>query len=112
MLTNANYKMNNLNHSFTHYLNNDCHDTQMEVDIEDKITYSTFNMNFVKIFENLENIDNNSSSNIQTYNFSPPKKKNSLELSDFIEQTFCENSNINIEEEFHNEETCKDNLLN
>jgi hypothetical protein len=69
-----------------------------------------------KFTENLvenTNLNNNNNNNLNNtcnnFNFSPSKKKNSLDISYSMEQTFYENSHIiNIEEEFQpNEETCK-----
>jgi hypothetical protein len=103
----------------------------MDVDMEERSNLSAFNLNFLKFSDNLgENTNvneineinemneindvkinvNNTNHLINTcnnFNFSPPKKKNSLDISYSMEQTFYENSHINIEEEFQpNEETC------
>jgi hypothetical protein len=111
--------MNNLNYSFPCYNIQDKSDSPMDVDLEERGNLSTFNLNFIKIFENLESVENNSNNfnnnftnnnnnnynQYNNFNFSPPKKKNSLDISYSIEQTFCENSNININIE--EEEPCK-----
>jgi hypothetical protein len=115
--------MENLNFSFPCFSYNDKYETNMEVDVDEKNNSTVFNINLLKIIENFgENtsslntntnncnntyhIQNNYNSN--NINFSPNKKKNTFDISYSIEQIFCENSNINIEEEeFQNhEDTC------
>jgi hypothetical protein len=67
---------------------------------QDKNNLSAFNLDFSKLLENTA--QNNNS------NYSPDKKKHSLDMSYYTEQNFYENSsNINIEEDFQHEETCK-----
>lgn len=92
----------NFNNSFPCYFTQEKYfkESTQDVEMEGKNNLSAFNLDFLKYFENIENVNNN-------LNFSPSKKKNSLDMSDSIEQTFCENSHMNIEEEFQNEETCK-----
>ncbi len=99
--------MEHLNNSFPFY-NQEKDIVPIETDFEERNNMTAFNLNFLKYYEYLENLNNGTKDNL---NFSPNKKKNSLDMSYSIEQTFCENSHINIEEEFHNEETCK-NILN
>lgn len=66
-------------------------------------------------FQDKDDVDLEEKSNIcnisafhLNFNYSPPKKKNTIDISYSMEQTFYENSHINIEEEFqpNNEETC------
>lgn len=91
--------MENLNNSFPCYNQNDRIFFNMESETyDDKINSSFFKISNLKFCEKPENKD--------ISNFSP-KKKNSIDISYSMEQTFYENSNINIEDEFHNEETCK-----
>jgi hypothetical protein len=55
---------------------------------------------------NIQNFNNHNHNTSKDIIFSPPKKKNTIDISYSMEGTFCENSNINIEEEFQqNEET-------
>ena len=114
--------MEKLNYSFPGYFFNDKYETQMEVDIEEKNNSSVLNVNSLKIIENFgdninvlnanSNMCNNTyhisnNYNTKNLNFSPKTSKNPFEISYSIEQIFCENSHINIEEEFQqNEETC------
>lgn len=114
--------MENLNFSFPGFLFHEKYETNMEVDIDEKNNSSALNINLLKIIENFgENVNVlstnnnpcNNTFNMQTdynsnnINFSPNKKKMSLDISYSIEQIFYENSNINIEEEFQpHEETC------
>lgn len=95
--------MEHLHNSFPNYIH-EKFDHGSEIGYEEKFNTSAFNLNFIKYYEQLENINVNSVK--ENSNFSPTKKKNSLDISYSIEQTFCENSNINIEEELNNEETC------
>jgi len=94
----------------------------MEVDSDEKNNSTVFNINLLKIIENFgentnllntntNNFNNtynaNNNYNSNNINFSPNKKKNTFDISYSIEQIFCENSNINIEEDFqNNEDTC------
>jgi hypothetical protein len=117
--------MDNLNNSFPCYFNAEKFYNQMDVELDEKGIFTT---NFLKFYENgMQNKsnqipfrDNNFHSTNQinstftyshqnnNYNFSPPVKKSSLDISYSIEQTFCrENSHMNIDEELQNEETCK-----
>jgi hypothetical protein len=116
--------MEPLNNSFPCFYFGEKYDT-MDVDLEEKNNLSAFNLNFLKIYENLEGVHvngnihkdnftsigenfNNLNNTCKDFNFSPPKKKNSIDISYSMEQTFYENSHMNIEEEFQqNEETCK-----
>lgn len=114
--------MENLNFSFPCYSYNDRFETNMEVDSDEKNNSTVFNINLLKIIENFgentnllntntNNFNNtynaNNNYNSNNINFSPNKKKNTFDISYSIEQIFCENSNINIEEDFqNNEDTC------
>lgn len=123
--------MEPLNNSFHCYFSRD---ENMEIDIEDRMErsyLSAFNVNFLKVFENVEpsevpsvnevlevrdtqiqiiamaNEANEVNENSQgpyvhalNMNFSPPKKKNSIDISYSMEQTFYEN-----EEEFQHSHT-------
>ena len=89
--------MENLNNSCPCYNQNEKFDLNMEEEYDDKINSSFFKISSLKFCDIIENKDNINSS---------CKKKNSLDISYSIEQTFYENSNMNIEDEFHNEETC------
>jgi len=90
--------MENLNNSFPCYNPYDRIFFNVESETyDDKANSSFFKISNLKFCDKPENKDNN-------YNLSP-KKKNSIDISYSIEQTFYENSNINIEDEFHNEET-------
>jgi len=92
--------MENLNNSFPCY--HQCDRIFINIESEtydDKINSSFFKISNLNFCDKPENKENS--------NFSP-KKKNSLDISSSMEQAFYENSNINIniEDEFHNEETC------
>jgi hypothetical protein len=97
-----------LNNSFPCYYSRD---ENMEVDIDEKIersTLSAFNLNFLKIYESIEpseateqQITRNENSQFNQMNFSPPKKKNSIDISYSMEQTFYE-------EEFQNNNTANE----
>jgi hypothetical protein len=80
--------MENLNNSFPIYFERD-----EDVIMEERNNMSAFNLDFIKYYESIENKDLS------------PQKKNCIDISSIIEQTFCDNLQIN-EEEFHNEETC------
>jgi hypothetical protein len=102
-----------LNNSFPCYYFTEKYENT-EIECDDRNNISAFNMNFLKIFENLNNGQgvnsnnfnicgglNNLNNTCKEFNFSPQKKKNSIDISYSMEQTFYENSNIiNIEEEF------------
>jgi hypothetical protein len=114
--------MENLNYSFPGFSYQDKYENNMEVELEERGNLSAFNLNFLKFSENMaDNINGNNNNlynncNNNTFNnnfqFSPPKKKNTIDISYSIEQTFCENSHINIEEEFQqNEDTCIYNII-
>jgi len=95
--------MENLNNSFPDYYQNERIFFNAESEnYDDKINSSFFKISNLKFYDKQENKDNSNLS---------PKKKNSLDISYSIEQTFYENSNINIEDEFQNEETCKNILF-
>jgi hypothetical protein len=89
--------MDNLNNSFLGYFEQDKYFRDYDVIMEERNNLSAFNLDFIKPYENLDNINKDLS----------PQKKHSIELSSFIEQTFCDNLHINIEEEYNNEDTCK-----
>lgn len=91
--------METFNNSFP-YLMYDREYIDNDIDLE-KSNLSAFNFNFCKFFENEPNTN-------QNMLFSPSQKKSSLDISDSVEQLFCENSNIlNIDEEINGEDTCK-----
>jgi len=93
--------MENLNNSFPNYNQNERIFFNVESETyDDKINSSFFKINNLNFCNKQDNKDNL---------FLSPKKRNSIDISYSIEQTFYENSNINIniDDEFHNEETCK-----
>jgi hypothetical protein len=111
--------MENLNNSFPCYFGHEQLLDNFELMQQERISnnnhnvnnISAFNLDFSKFYDSKINYTQNCP------NFSPSKKKNSLELSYLTEQNSYEtSSNINIEnieEEFGsdaNEETCKINL--
>jgi hypothetical protein len=103
-----------LNNSFPNYAID-----QMQMQIDERLLFNTANantydekinssfreINKLKLFDDEINRD-------QNFNLSPAlnKKKCSLDISYSIGQTFYENSNMNIDDEFQNEETCKKNI--
>ena len=87
--------MENLNNSFPIYFDNEKYYREEDVIMEERNNISAFNLDFVKYYEMIENKD-----------LASPQKKNCIDISSIIEQTFCDNLQIN-EEEFNNEETCK-----
>ncbi len=98
--------MEQLNNSFPCYYFQDKYEN-LDIEIEEKSNLSAFNLNFLKFYENL---GENRVNQCNNFNFSPEKKKNTIDISYSMEQTFYENSHINIEEEFQqNEDTCEYN---
>ena len=95
-----------LNNSFPNYPINQMNERMFfNIDsntyCDQKINSSFHKINNLKLFDKEINKVN--------FNLSPSlnKKRSSLDISYSIEQTFYENSNMNIDDEFQNEETCK-----
>lgn len=90
--------MENLNNSFPNYNHHEgIYFNIGSETYDEKINSSFFKISNLKFCDKQENKENFNSS---------IRKKNSLDISYSIEQTFYENSNINIDDEFQNEETC------
>jgi hypothetical protein len=88
--------MENLNNSFPTYFDTEKYYRDDDVIMEERNNISVFNLDFIKYYESIENLQKD---------LSPQKKHCNIDISSIIEQTFCDNLRI-IEEEFHDEETC------
>ena len=88
--------MDHLNNTFPAYYEQDKYFNDDDVMMEERHNITVFHLDFLKFNENIETSNKDLS----------PQKKHSIELSYSIEQAFCDNLQINIDEDFNNEETC------